>query len=115
MTEEIPLTPAEHMAHCSSLLGPAKKRGVKPGTPSKVKGHTFVCELSALRKGLKLSQVQVAAVIGITSVRLSQIEHGESPSLTHAMSLARFFGKPVEELWREHEQAEATQTERKVA
>ena len=59
------------------------------------------CELVRLRHELHLTLRDIEAATGITSAALSTIEHGTDPRLTTATTIARFFGKAIEEIWTE--------------
>ncbi len=54
--------------------------------------------LSRAEEGI--TQAELAKAVRVTRVTISCIERGEyHPSLTLALKLARFFGKPVEEIF----------------
>ena len=52
-----------------------------------------------LRESLGLTQRDVSAGSGTNNATVADAEAGFEVSLTTAFKLARFFGKPVEELW----------------
>jgi transcriptional regulator with XRE-family HTH domain len=65
----------------------------KRAEPSKVIGET----LRDLRKGMNITQSDLADRLSLTSGALSQIENGLiSPSLNTLISIAEYFSKPVE-------------------
>lgn len=62
-------------------------------------------DVRELRKGMKLSQGQLAGKLGVSRQTINAIETGRyTPSLPLAMSLSRFFGRPVEEVFRVDEE-----------
>lgn len=84
------MTPAEKLAAAKRSTGDvtAKRAGVP-----------FVCRLEVVRAQLGLTQTEVADAIGMNVVFYGNIERGKSITLTTAIRIARFYGKPVEELW----------------
>lgn len=53
-----------------------------------------------LRKGLKLTQEDIAKETGVTRQTINAIENNKySPTLELAMQLAKIFKKPVEEIF----------------
>ncbi len=59
-------------------------------------------DVRALRTERGLSQGQLAKELGVSRQTINAIETGRyTPSLPLAMALARFFGKYVEEVFRE--------------
>ncbi|MGX5360012.1 helix-turn-helix transcriptional regulator [Kocuria sp. KH4] len=57
-------------------------------------------ELKALRESRELSQGQVAIAVGVSRQTIYTVENDRSnPSLSLALGLARFFGRPVEEVF----------------
>lgn len=57
-------------------------------------------DVRALRTSRGLSQAQLAAALGVSRQTVNAIETGRyDPSLTLAISIARFFGRPVEEMF----------------
>lgn len=84
--------PAERVADNTK---PARK-GLVPVLP-RTPRHRMTAALRETRAaaGLTIAQVEVGSGV----YGYSQIERGKNVNLRHAMMLARFFGKPVEELW----------------
>ena len=57
-------------------------------------------DVRALRLARRLSQAELAAVLHVSRQTVNAIETGRySPSLPLAIKLARFFGRPVEEVF----------------
>ncbi len=57
-------------------------------------------ELKALRAARTLSQGQLAIAVGVSRQTIYAVENGRSePSLSVALALARFFGRPVEDVF----------------
>ena len=53
-----------------------------------------------LREGSELSQGQLAQAMGVSRQTINSIETGRyTPSLPLAIALARFFARPVEEIF----------------
>ena len=57
----------------------------------RIRGH----ELAELRKSAGLTQVEVAAVLGVSQARVSQIEHGQIDSLDTLRAYATALGAEV--------------------
>lgn len=58
-------------------------------------------DVRELRTEKGLSQAQLASSMGVSRQTINAIETGRyTPSLPLAMALARFFARPVEELFR---------------
>ncbi len=58
-------------------------------------------EVRGIRIGMGLSQAKLGEIMGVSRQTINAIETGRyTPSLPLAMSLARFFGRPVEEVFR---------------
>lgn len=55
--------------------------------------------LRALRAALGLTQRDVSVGSGVNNATVADAEAGFEMTLTNALKLAKFFGKPVEELW----------------
>ncbi|PAU75505.1 helix-turn-helix transcriptional regulator [Halomonas salipaludis] len=56
--------------------------------------------IRALRKARQLTQADLAEAMGVSRNTINSIEVGRYvPSLPLALRLARFFGKPVEEVF----------------
>jgi putative transcriptional regulator len=64
-------------------------------------------DIRTLRDTAGLSQGQLAAAMGVSRQTINSIETGRyTPSLPLAISLARYFGQPVEEIFHgEHDNA----------
>lgn len=61
----------------------------------------IVSRVRELRNAAGLTQEELAGKAGVTRVTINCLENGVyAPSLELALRLARFFGKPVEELFR---------------
>ncbi len=58
-----------------------------------------MCQISNLRSNLGLTLRDIEEKTGVSSAVLSTIEHGTDPQLTTARTIARFFGKTVEDIW----------------
>jgi putative transcriptional regulator len=57
-------------------------------------------DVRALRTARGLSQQQLAEAMAVSRQTINSVETGRyTPSLPLAMALARFFGKPVEEVF----------------
>jgi putative transcriptional regulator len=57
-------------------------------------------QIRSLREDAGLSQGQLAVVIGVSRQTINSIEPERyTPSLPLAMGLARYFGRPVEEVF----------------
>ncbi|MBI5630966.1 MAG: helix-turn-helix transcriptional regulator [Elusimicrobia bacterium] len=57
-------------------------------------------DLRDLRAKRNMTQEELANAVGVTRVTINYIENGEyRPSLELAFLLARFFGKPIEEVF----------------
>ena len=57
-------------------------------------------EVRALRTGRRLSQQQLAEAMAVSRQTINSIEKERyTPSLPLAIALARYFGKPVEEVF----------------
>ena len=62
-------------------------------------------EVRGLRTARGLSQEKLARAMGVSRQTINAIETGRyTPSLPLALALARFFGRPVEEVFRAEEQ-----------
>lgn len=60
-----------------------------------------------LRTGMGISQGQLAEKLGVSRQTINAVETGRyTPSLPLAIALSRFFGKPVEEVFRVGEEQE---------
>jgi DNA-binding XRE family transcriptional regulator len=57
------------------------------------------CKVKELRKSLGLTQQDVALAVGVTRPTVWAAERGWEITLTTALAVARFFGRPVEEIW----------------
>ncbi len=61
-------------------------------------------ELRALREARALSQGQLAQALGVSRQTINAIETGRYlPSLPLAFAIARFFGRPIEEVFHDDE------------
>ena len=57
-------------------------------------------DVRVLRTERRLSQGQLAQAVGVSRQTINSIETGRyTPSLPLAIALARFFGRPVEEVF----------------
>jgi putative transcriptional regulator len=62
--------------------------------------HQLRNEIRILRTGQQLSQQQLAEAMEVSRQTINSIEKERyTPSLPLAIALARFFGKPVEEIF----------------
>ena len=60
----------------------------------------MINHIRALRKARQLTQAELAEQMGVSRNTINSIEMGRYiPSLPLALALARFFGKPVEEVF----------------
>jgi putative transcriptional regulator len=67
-------------------------------------------EVRTLRLEKRLSQGQLAEAMGVSRQTINSIETGRyTPSLPLAMALARFFARPVEEVFHVGDTNQATQ------
>lgn len=85
-------SPAERLAAKKSWRRPPRNR-VEP------RRRSWVCQVRAVREGLRISLRDVAAACSLSVTALWQIEMGGDPMLTTARKLAKFFGKTTDELW----------------
>lgn len=83
-----PLTPAEKLA---------RKKPKRPANPRHVK---LECRLRELRQRAGLTQVEVAAAVGISQGGLSFLENSGEPALTTAIKLSIFYDVAVTEIWK---------------
>lgn len=61
----------------------------------------IVNRVRELRAGAELTQEELAAKVGVTRVTINCLENGVyAPSLELALKLARFFRRPVEDVFR---------------
>lgn len=56
-------------------------------------------EVKAVRRKQNMTLEELAAVCGISTSTLSDIEHGAEPRVGNAIRLARALGTSVEEIW----------------
>lgn len=57
-------------------------------------------ELRELRKQREISQAELATAMGVSRQTINSVETGRyTPSLALALALARYFEKPVEEVF----------------
>ncbi len=60
----------------------------------------LITKIHELRRANKVSQAELAAAVGIRRETLSLLENGKyNPSLLLAMRIAKYFNKPVEEVF----------------
>ena len=60
----------------------------------------LITKIHELRHANKVSQAELAAAVGIRRETLSLLENGKyNPSLLLAMRIAKYFDKPVEEVF----------------
>lgn len=85
------MTPAEKLAK-ETRRKPAKQKQA-PRVPK------WDCRLAQIRKDLGLSMRKTSQGIGLSLPNYHAIEHGCDPQLTTADRIAKFFGKPIAELW----------------
>lgn len=85
-------TPAEFLANVKGW----KKNTFK--TAKGVPAH-LTCRLLELRIKLGLSQQDVAKSTGVSGATICRAEHGMEVGLDTAFRLAKFFGKPIEQIW----------------
>lgn len=53
-----------------------------------------------IRKQNKIKQLQLAAAVGVSRQSIYSIEKGKfTPTVDTALKIAKFFGKPVEEIF----------------
>ena len=66
--------------------------------------YSMTNELRALREARALSQGQLAQALGVSRQTINAIETGRYlPSLPLAFAIARFFGRPIEEVFHDDE------------
>ncbi len=80
------MTPAETVAKEKKRLAPKKEMGL-------------ACQMVKLRKQLNLTQMDVSLGSGIAQFTVLNMEKGKGCTLKNAFRIARFFGKPIEEIW----------------
>lgn len=60
----------------------------------------LITKIHELRRARKVSQSELAEAVGIRRETLSRLENGlYNPSLKLAMDIAKYFGKPVEDVF----------------
>ena len=60
----------------------------------------LITKIHELRRANKVSQAELASAVGIRRETLSLLENGKyNPSLLLAMRIAKYFDKPVEEVF----------------
>ena len=60
----------------------------------------LITKIHELRRANKVSQAELATAVGIRRETLSLLENGKyNPSLLLAMRIAKYFDKPVEEVF----------------
>lgn len=74
----------------------------KRGRPKSVYADNakVVCSLRAMRELFGRPLHEVAYHAGISPATLSKLERGAVPLVTTALRLARYFERPVEEIWK---------------
>lgn len=61
----------------------------------------LITKIHELRRARKVSQSELAEAVGIRRETLSRLENGlYNPSLKLAMDIAKYFGQPVEEVFK---------------
>ncbi len=61
----------------------------------------LITKIHKLRRARKVSQSELAEAVGIRRETLSRLENGlYNPSLKLAMDIAKYFGQPVEEVFK---------------
>lgn len=74
----------------------------KPRIYKSLRGEpVFHSELRAMREQWGLSVRDVEKETGVTKSTIFRAEHGMEVELGHALRLARFFSKTIEEIWKE--------------
>lgn len=91
------LSPAEKLAKEVKQKEPKESKSGKD-TPDRVK--QYECSVRLYREKLGLSRKQVAEATQVPSYVIMSCEQGYSPSLASAITLAKFFGESVEDLWK---------------
>lgn len=57
-------------------------------------------DIEELRRSKELTQAELAEIAGVSRQTINSIENGRyTPSLPLAITLARYFGRPVEEVF----------------
>lgn len=82
----------------------ARPRGLRRGRPDgrHVTDAALECSMRTMRRLFNppLTLADVADHTGVSVPTLSRIERGASVSLVEALRLARFYEKPIEEIWK---------------
>lgn len=86
------MTPAEKLA---------KEKGKQQQTAFQELPIVFACQLKAKREALGLSQRDVCRATHLNVSTVCRVEQGVDLTLSRALKLAKFFGCPVEQLWKE--------------
>lgn len=85
---------AEALARQPWLASPdaqAARAEIRAENLGRIRGH----ELAEMRKSAGLTQADVAAVLGVSQARISQIEHGQIDSLDTLRAYAEALGAEV--------------------
>jgi DNA-binding XRE family transcriptional regulator len=95
----------------SSEASPAEKlasqKRTTPGKRPPARRRIWDCKLRELRVALDLTQRDVAAAVGLSAAGYHQIEvQGNDVCLSTCVRLAKFFGKPIEQIWVKPEASE---------
>jgi len=83
------------MITASKILSKKKPKVRNSWSKQKV---VFTCTLRDLRKGLGLTLREVAGC-GVDIATINRAEYGHEIHLSHALALAAFYEKPIEEIW----------------
>lgn len=82
----------------------ARPRGPRRGRPDgrHVADAVLECSMRTMRRLFNppLTLADVADHTGVSVPTLSRIERGASVSLAEALRLAKFYEKPIEEIWK---------------
>jgi hypothetical protein len=88
------------MITISNVTPRSLRRGRPDGKP--VDGARLLCSMRAMRRLFSppITLADVARATKISIPTLSRIERGGSVSVEQALVLAKFYEKPVEEIWK---------------
>lgn len=76
----------------------AAKKKPKQRKAWRTQTQVFSCKLRSIREHLGLTMREVAGC-GVDIASIARAEQGFEVTLTHALILAKFFEKPIEEIW----------------
>ncbi|WP_433049158.1 helix-turn-helix domain-containing protein [Dactylosporangium sp. CS-033363] len=88
---EVKAEAKERQPWLGSAEAEAQRSEVRAENVGRIRGH----ELAEMRKSAGLSQAEVAAVLGVSQARISQIEHGQVDSLDMLRAYAEALGAEV--------------------